>query len=212
LLGRGCRDGGLQREVRAAEAACDSRGFNMDEIMAEAERKFKKAVDVTAQEFGTIRTGRASPSLIERMQVSYYGAPTPLNQLATISSPEPRLLVIQPYDRNCISDIEKAITQSDLGLMPSDDGEVIRLPVPQLTEERRRELARLVKTRAEEGRVAVRNVRRDAVETLRVEEKKGDSTKDDLHRGVDEIQKLTDRYIKEMDELMDKKIKELMEI
>ena len=184
----------------------------MEDIMSETERKFKKAVEITAQEFGSIRTGRASPTLIERMQVSYYGTPTPLNQIATISAPEPRLLVIQPYDRNSIGDIEKAITQSDLGLVPSDDGEVIRLPVPQLTEERRRELSKLVKTRAEEGRVAVRNIRRDAIEALRGEEKKGDSTKDDLHRGIDEIQKLTDGYIKEMDELMDKKIKELMEI
>lgn len=184
----------------------------MDDIMDEAERKLKKAVDVTAQEFGSIRTGRASPALVERLHVSYYGSPTPLNQIATISASEARLLVIQPYDRNSIGDIEKAITQSDLGLMPSDDGEIIRLPVPQLTEERRRELSKLVKTRAEEGRVAVRNVRRDAVEALREEEKKGDSTKDDLHRGMEDIQKLTDKYVKEIDELMEKKIKELMEI
>lgn len=123
----------------------------MDDLMDEAERKFKKAVEVTAQEFGSIRTGRASPALVERLQVSYYGAPTPLNQIASLSAPEPRMLVIQPYDRNSIPDIEKAITQSDLGLVPSDDGEVIRLPVPQLTEERRRELSKLVKVRAEEG-------------------------------------------------------------
>jgi ribosome recycling factor len=146
------------------------------------------------------------------LQVDYYGVPTPLNQIATISAPEPRLLVIQPYDRNSLAEIEKAITQSDLGLVPSDDGEVIRLPVPQLTEERRRELSKLVKTRAEEGRVAVRNVRRDAVEHLRSEEKKGDSTKDDLHRGIEDVQKLTDKHIKDIDELMEKKIKELMEI
>ena len=184
----------------------------MDELMDEAERKFKKAVEVTAQEFGSIRTGRASPALVERMQVSYYGAPTPLNQIASLSAPEPRMLVIQPYDRNSIPDIEKAITQSDLGLVPSDDGEVIRLPVPQLTEERRHELSKLVKTRAEEGRVAVRNIRRDADKALREEEKKGDATKDDLHRGLEDVQKLTDKYIKEIDELMEKKIKELMEI
>jgi ribosome recycling factor len=184
----------------------------MDDLMDEAERKFKKAVEVTAQEFGSIRTGRASPALVERMQVSYYGAPTPLNQIASLSAPEPRLLVIQPYDRNSIPDIEKAITQSALGLVPSDDGEVIRLPVPQLTEERRHELSKLVKARAEEGRVAVRNVRRDADKALREEEKKGDATKDDLHRGLEDVQKLTDKYIKEIDELMEKKIKELMEI
>ena len=184
----------------------------MDEIMAEAERKFKKAVEVAAQEFGSIRTGRAAAALIDRLQVDYYGVPTPLNQVATISAPEPRLLVIHPYDRNSMAEIQKAITQSYLGLVPSDDGEVIRLPVPQLTEERRRELSKLVRTRAEEGKVAVRNVRRDAVETLREEEKKGDSTKDDLHRGTEDVQKLTDKYIKEIDELMEKKIKELMEI
>ncbi len=184
----------------------------MDNIMNEAERKFKNAVEATGHEFASIRTGRASPALVERLQVSYYGAPTPLNQIATISAPEARLLVIQPYDRNSIPDIEKAITQSDLGLMPSDDGEVVRLPIPQLTEERRKELSKLVKVRAEEGRVHVRNVRRDAVEALREEEKKGDSTKDDLHRGVDDIQKLTDKYVKEIDELMEKKIQELMEI
>jgi len=184
----------------------------MADIMDEAERKINKAMEITAVEFGSIRTGRASPALVQRLQVDYYGTITPLNQLATISAPEPRLLAIHPYDRNCIPAVEKAITQSDLGLVPSDDGEVIRVPIPQLTEERRRELSKLVKHRAEEGRVAVRNVRRDAVEALRAEEKRGDSTKDDLHRGVEELQKLTDRYIKEIDELMEKKIRELMEI
>jgi ribosome recycling factor len=184
----------------------------MDSIMEDTEYRFMKAVDVTASEFGSIRTGRASPALLERLHVNYYGAMTPLNQLATISAPEPRLLVIQPYDRTSIQEIEKAITQSDLGFVPSDDGEVIRVPVPQLTEERRVELTKLVKHRAEEGRVAIRNIRREAVEALRNEEKKGDATKDDLHRGVEEIQKLTDRYIKEIDELAEKKSIELMEI
>jgi ribosome recycling factor len=202
----------LQREITAAVLPPANKGLQMDNIMNEAERKFKNAVEATGHEFASIRTGRASPALIERLQVSYYGAPTPLNQIATISAPEARLLVIQPYDRNSIPDIEKAFTQSDLGLMPSDDGEVVRLPIPQLTEERRKELSKLVKVRAEEGRVHVRNVRRDAVEALREEEKKGDSTKDDLHRGVDDIQKLTDKYVKEIDELMEKKIEELMEI
>ncbi|MCJ7653075.1 MAG: ribosome recycling factor [Actinobacteria bacterium] len=184
----------------------------MDEIMDEAERKIKKALEITAQEFGSVRTGRASPALVERLQVDYYGTTTPLYQIATITAPEGRLLVIQPYDRKSILEINKAITQSDLGLVPADDGEVIRLPVPQLTEERRHELTKLVKARAEEGRVAVRNVRRDAVEALRHEEKQGERTKDDLHRGMEEIQKITDKYIKEIDELMEKKIKELMEI
>lgn len=180
--------------------------------MEEARRKFERAVGFTAEEFGSIRTGRASPALLERLSVSYYGTPTPLNQIATVSAPEARLLVIQPYDRNAIPEIEKAITQSDLGFVPSDDGQLIRVPIPQLTEERRKELGKLVRHRAEEGRIAVRNVRRDAVEALREEEKKGESTKDDLHRGIDEIQKLTDRYVKDIDELMEKKVHELMEI
>jgi len=184
----------------------------MGDVMQDAEHKFKRAVEVTAEEFGSIRTGRASPSLLERLHVDYYGTSTPLNQIATVSSPEARLLVIQPYDRSAIAEIEKAITQSDLGFVPSDDGQIVRVPVPQLTEERRKDLGKLVKHRAEEGRVAVRNVRRDAVEALREEEKKGDSTQDDLHRGIDDIQKLTDKYIKEIDELMEKKITELMEI
>ena len=184
----------------------------MDEIIEKAESKFKKAVEVTAQEFGSIRTGRASPALLERLSVSYYGAPTPLNQIATVSAPEARLLVIQPYDRNAISDIQKAITQSELGLVPSDDGVIIRVPIPQLTEERRKEMAKLVKSRGENGKIAVRNIRRDVVEALREDEKKGESTKDDLKRGMDDIQKVTDRYIKEIDELMEKKTAELMEI
>lgn len=182
------------------------------DVKEEAERKFKKAVEATAGEFGSIRTGRASPQVLEKLVINYYGTNTPLNQIATVSAPEARLLVIQPYDRNSIGDIEKAITQSDLGFVPSDDGQVVRVPIPQLTEERRKELGKLVKHRAEEGRVAVRNVRRDAIEALREEEKKGESTKDDLHRDTEEMQKLTDAYIKEIDELMEKKTKELMEI
>ena len=184
----------------------------MDEISSKADLKFKKAVEVTAQEFGSIRTGRSSPALLERLQVSYYGTPTPLNRMATVSAPEARLLVIQPYDRNTISEIEKAITQSDLGLVPSDDGEIIRVPIPQLTEERRKEMARLVRSRGEQGKVAIRNIRRDIVEALREEEKEGGATKDDLHRGMEDIQKVTDRYIKDIDELMEKKTAELMEM
>jgi ribosome recycling factor len=198
--------------LKNASGAAAEQGVKMDRILSETERKIKKAVDVTTGEFGSIRTGRASPALFERLQVDYYGAPTPLNQIATISAPEARLLVIQPYDRNSIQDIEKAITQSDIGLVPSNDGEVLRLPVPQLTEERRKELTRLVKARAEEGRIAIRNVRRDAIDALREEEKKGDATEDDLHRGMDEVQEITDKYIQEIDDLMDKKIQEVMEI
>lgn len=184
----------------------------MDVLLEEAERKIHKALEVTAREFASIRTSRASPALVERLHIDYYGTQTPLNQISTISAPEARLLVIMPYDRSSIPEINKAITQSDLGLVPSDDGEVIRLPVPQLTEDRRKELAKLVKARAEEGKVAVRNVRRDTIEALRKEEKKGESTKDDLHRSTEEMQKLTDKYTGEIDQMADKKTKELMEI
>ncbi len=184
----------------------------MEEMIQEAERKFKKAVEVTAQEFASMRTGRASPALLERFAVNYYGTPTPMNQIANITAPEPRLLVIHPYDKNSIPEIEKAITQSDLGFVPSNDGEVIRVPVPPLTEERRKEISKIVRARAEEGRVAIRNVRRDVIEKLREEEKRGERTKDDLRRGMDEVQKLTDKYIGEIDELMKKKIEEIMEI
>lgn len=184
----------------------------MDKILKDTDNKAAKAVEHTGHEFGSIRTGRASPSLVERLHVSYYGTPTPLNQIATISAPEARLLVVQPYDRNSIPEVEKAITQSDLGLVPSNDGEVIRLPIPQLTEERRRELTKLVRTRAEEGKVAIRNIRREAIDALREEEKKGDSTKDDLHKGMEDVQEIVDKRIEEIDELAEKKIKELMEI
>lgn len=180
--------------------------------MKEAERRMKKAVEVTSTDLASIRTGRANPALIERLSVNYYGSMTPLAHIASISTPEPRLLVIQPYDRNSIPEIEKAITTSDLGLFPNNDGEVVRLPVPPLSEERRKELARVVRARAEEGRVAIRNVRRDVIEALRREEKKGEATKDDLRRSMEEIQKLTDKHIEEIDELTEKKIKELMEI
>ncbi len=184
----------------------------MEEIIKEAERKFKKAVEITSQEFASMRTGRASPSLLERLSVNYYGTPTPMNQIANITAPEPRLLIVHPYDKNSIPEIEKAITRSDLGFVPSSDGEVIRVPVPPLTEERRKEISKIVKARAEEGRVAIRNVRRDVIEKLREEQKKGERTKDDLHRGMEEVQKLTDKYINEIDEMMKKKIDEIMEI
>lgn len=184
----------------------------MDKIMEEAKEKALKAVEFTSRDFASIRTGRASPALLDRLKIDYYGTPTPLNQIATISAPEARLLVVQPYDRNSMQEIEKAITQSDLGLVPSNDGEVIRLPIPQLTEERRKELTKLVKSRAEEGRVAIRNVRREAIDALREEEKKGDATKDDLHKGMEDVQELIDSKIQEIDELAEKKIEELMEI
>lgn len=172
----------------------------------------RKAVEHVRDDFAGIRTGRASAALLNRVSVNYYGQPTPLQQIASIAVPEPSLLVISPYDKSIIGEVEKAILASDLGLTPVSDGNVIRLPVPKLTEERRKELTRLVRARAEEGRVAIRNIRRDAIENLRSFEKEGEITKDDLHRGQEEIQKLTDRFVAETDEMLKVKEKELMEV
>ena len=172
----------------------------------------KKTVDHVRDDFTSVRTGRANASILNRVMVDYYGSPTPLNQIASIAVPEPTLLVVSPYDKSSIEDVEKAIQQSDLGLNPVNDGNVIRLPIPKLTEERRKELTRMVRSKAEEGRVAIRNIRRDAIEELRAFEKDGEITKDDLHRGQEEAQKLTDRFITETDEMLKVKEKELMEV
>jgi ribosome recycling factor len=183
-----------------------------DETLKEADQKMKGAVSVTREELASVRTGRATPAILNRITVDYYGAPTPLNQLASFSVPEPRLLVIQPYDRNSMAQIEKAIMQSDLGLTPSNDGQLIRLPFPPLTEERRKELIRLVHQRAEEGRVAVRNVRRHAKEELERLEREHTISEDDLARAEKELQKHTDQHVSEIDELLSGKEKELMEV
>ncbi|MDY6795921.1 MAG: ribosome recycling factor [Actinomycetota bacterium] len=184
----------------------------VEDILKDAKRRMRKSVEHTKEDFATIRTGRASASLLNRVNVDYYGQSTPLNQIASIGVPEPSLLVISPYDKSVIEDVEKAILQSDLGLTPMNDGNVVRLPIPKLTEERRKELTRLVRSKAEEGRVSIRNIRRDAIDELRDFEKEGEITKDDLHRGQDEVQKLTDRFIKEMDKMLKVKEKELMEV
>jgi ribosome recycling factor len=183
-----------------------------EETLKEADQKMKGAVSVTREELASVRTGRATPAILSRITVDYYGAPTPLNQLASFSVPEPRLLVIQPYDRNSMAQIEKAIMQSDLGLTPSNDGQLIRLPFPPLTEERRKELIRLVHQRAEEGRVAVRNVRRHAKEELERLEREHTISEDDLARAEKELQKHTDQHVSEIDELLSGKEKELMEV
>jgi ribosome recycling factor len=172
----------------------------------------KKTVEHVRDDFSSIRTGRASASLLNRVSVNYYGAPTPLSQIASIAVPEPTLLVVSPYDKSVIEDVEKAILQADLGVNPVSDGNVIRLPIPKLTEDRRKELTKAVRAKAEEGRVAIRNVRRDAIEDLRNFEKEGEITKDDLHRGQEEVQKLTDRFIAETDDMLKVKEKELMEV
>jgi ribosome recycling factor len=186
--------------------------LSADETLKEAGHKMNGAVSVTREELASVRTGRATPAILSRITVDYYGAPTPLNQLASFSVPEPRLLVIQPYDRNSMSQIEKAIMQSDLGLTPSNDGQLIRLPFPPLTEERRKDLIRLVHQRAEEGRVAVRNVRRHAKEELERLEREHTISEDDLSRAEKELQKQTDQHVAEIDELLAGKEKELMEV
>jgi ribosome recycling factor len=184
----------------------------IDDTLKDAEHKMKSAVAVTQDEFAGVRTGRATPKILDRLTVDYYGTQTPLNQLASFSVPEPRLLVIQPYDRNAMTAMEKAIMSSGLGLTPSNDGQVIRLAFPQLTEERRNELIKLVHHRAEEGRVAVRNVRRHHKEELERLEKAHDISEDDLRRAEKELQKLTDRYVGEIDDILKHKEKELSEV
>ncbi len=184
----------------------------INDVLKETEARMNKAVDALREDLKVIRTGRATPALIERLPVEYYGSLTPLNQLATISAPEPRLLTVRPWDATALPAIEKAILKSDLGLTPSNDGKIIRLVIPRLTEERREELAKVVARRVEEGRVAVRHCRRDAIEDLRELEKEKLISEDDFYRGRDEVQKLTDQFIKIMDEMGQRKIAELKEI
>ncbi len=186
--------------------------MSAESTLTDAEHKMKRAVEVTKEEFTGVRTGRATPAILNRVTVDYYGAPTPLNQLASFSVPEPRLLVIQPFDRNAMAQMERAIMQSDLGLTPSNDGNVIRLAFPQLTEERRKELIRIVHDRAEHGRVAVRNVRRHAKDELERMKKDGEISEDDLVRSEKELQKLTDRFVAEIEDLVGHKEKELTEV
>src|SRR6202140_2081004 len=172
----------------------------------------KKGVEASQHEFATVRTGRASPALLERISVDYYGAMTPLNQLATLSAPEARLITVQPYDKSSIKAIEKAINESDVGLNPSNDGNVVRLVVPELTEERRRELVKVVRNLAEEGRVAVRNVRRDTMQHLRELKAEGEASSDDEHRAEVELQKLTDSRVADLDGVLKAKEKEILEV
>jgi ribosome recycling factor len=183
----------------------------IEETLADAEERMKKAVEALKRELAAIRTGRAQPSLVDHVRVDYYGTPTPVNQLATVSAPEARLLTIQPWDRQTLRAIEKAIQKSDLGLNPTNDGQIIRLAIPQLTEERRRELVKLVHRRVEEGRVAARNVRRDCLEHLRRLEKDKEISEDDDRRGQERLQKLTDQYVKDIDGLGRQKEEELLE-
>ena len=184
----------------------------IEDLVQDAGRRMDKSVEAAQAEFATLRTGRASPALLDRVQIDYYGQQTPLKQLATIGAPEPRMLTIQPFDPNSVSTIERAIQESDLGLTPSNDGKLIRLPIPQLTEERRKELVKVVRNMAEEGRVAVRNVRRDAIHHLKELVDNGEVGSDEEHRAEDRVQKLTDEHIHEIDELLKRKEAEIMEV
>jgi ribosome recycling factor len=184
----------------------------IDDVKNDAENKMKKTVDALKRELMTIRTGRASPALIEPLKVDYYGAPTPLLQIATIAAPEPRLLTIKPYDQSSIAAIEKAILKSDLGLTPINDGKLIRLSIPPLNEERRRELTKVVHKHAEEAHVALRNVRRDALKDLEDLEKEKLISEDQHFKGKEMLQQLTDKYVAEVDQVAKKKEAELMEV
>lgn len=181
-------------------------------VLQDAEAKMEQAVQAARRELGSIRTGRANPALLDRITVDYYGTPTPLNQMASVSVPEARLLLVQPWDKSAIKDIEKAILTSELGLTPNSDGTVIRIQIPQLTEERRKDLARIARKEAEDKRVAVRNARRDANETLKRLEKDGTVSEDDSRRAQADVQELTDKYIKDIDELLAAKEKEILEV
>ena len=183
-----------------------------DELLQDARERMSKSVDSIRHEFGTVRTGRASPALLDRIIVDYYGAQTPLRQLASISAPESRLLTIQPYDKSSIKAIERAILESDVGLTPNNDGNLIRLGVPELTEERRRQLVRVARGIAEEGRVAIRNIRRDVMHDLRELKEAGEAGSDDEHRAEVELQKLTDGRIGELDDLLKAKEEEILEV
>ncbi len=181
-------------------------------IFAQLQKEMDQSVSALRKELAKLRTGRASTALLEHVVVEYYGAHTPLNQLATLSAPDPHLLVIQPFDRSAMGDIEKAILKSDLGLTPNNDGKIIRVPIPQLTEERRKELVKHVKRIAEEFRVSIRSHRRDAVERLKEAEKKKEITADDFKHGQDRIQKITDEFIGRIEKIIKAKEEEVMEV
>jgi ribosome recycling factor len=182
------------------------------DIFDDAERRMTKAVAALRQDLAAIRTGRASSALVERIQVEYYGAPTPINQVSQISVPDARMIVIQPYERKLLADIEKAIQKSDLGINPNNDGQVIRLNIPPLNEERRREMVKTLHKKLDEHKVAIRNIRRDAQDKLQDREKKKEITEDELKRSKDRLQKLTDRYVDEMDKVGKTKEHEILEV
>ena len=183
-----------------------------EQQLTDARHKMRAAIEHTQAELASIRTGRANPALLDKITVDYYGTDVPINQVANISAPEPRLLVIAPWDKSAVPAIQNAITSSDLGLNPNSDGNVLRIPLPALTEERRRDLVKVVGKKIEEGKVSVRNTRREAIEELRRREKKHEISEDDLRRAQDEVQKITDQFIAQLDDLATAKEEELMEV
>ena len=208
---------GLRVEILTSNLQCltsilEGDGVLTADTIKETERRMRKSVEAAQHDFTTIRTGRANPVVLEGVNVDYYGAPTPLAQLAGISAPEPRLLMVTPWDRNAIDSIMKAIQASDLGLTPMNDGHVIRLQVPYLTEERRTELVKQLHRKSEDHKVAVRNIRRDANDQVKTQQKNSEISEDDLKREQDEVQKLTDKYIEEIDNLAKAKEAELKEV
>ncbi|MEE9120186.1 MAG: ribosome recycling factor [Syntrophobacteria bacterium] len=184
----------------------------VDEIFEDFKERMGKSIETLKREYSRLRTGRASISLLDGIRVSYYGTPTPLNQMASLAVPEPRLIVIQPWDKTAIEDIEKAILKSELGLTPINDGKVIRISIPSLTEERRKELVKVARKMSEDNKVAIRNIRRDANEMLKDLKKEKEVTEDDLYRSQEEVQKATDQFISQVDELCAAKEKEILEI
>jgi ribosome recycling factor len=184
----------------------------IDELLEDARERMAKSVQSTSQEFSTVRTGRAMPSLLDRVVVDYYGAATPLKQLATITTPEARMLTVQPYDKSSIKAIEKSIMESDLGLTPNNDGAMIRLVIPELNEERRKQLVKVVRGMTEEGKVALRNIRRDVMADLKELKDAGETGADDEHRAEEALQKLTDDKVKELDALLKGKEAEILEV
>lgn len=183
-----------------------------DEVLANVKQEMEQTVIAMKRDMARTRTGRASTALLEGLTVEYYGAKTPLNQLASLSAPEPRLLVIQPFDRTALTEIERSILQSDLGLVPNNDGKIIRVPIPELTEERRKELVRHIRKIAEEYRVSMRNHRRDAIDMLKALQKDGDITEDDLRHGQEKVQHLTKDYTDRLDKVLTAKEAEIMEV
>lgn len=182
------------------------------DILNESEEKMKKTIEHLTKDLAAMRAGRANPAMLDRIMVDYYGEPTPLTQLANITVPEARLIVIQPWDKSSIGSIEKAVMKSDLGVNPSNDGNVIRIAIPQLTEERRKDMVKLIKKRAEEARVAVRNIRRDANDMLKSLEKDKSVSEDESKKGMDDVQKSTDKFIKDIDSILAAKEKDIMEV